>query len=71
MLDEGIVILDNGVYKIWFVCNYLVYYLNMLFFDNVLVFMGVGLLLVIVVKLVKFDVLVFSVCGDGGFMMNS
>lgn len=71
MFDNGIVMLDNGVYKIWFVWNYFVYYLNILFLDNVLVLMGVGLLLVIVVKLVKFDVFVVSVCGDGGFMMNS
>lgn len=71
MFDNGIVIFDNGIYKIWFVRNYFVYYFNMLFLDNVLVLMGVGLFFVIVVKLVKFDVLVLVVCGDGGFMMNS
>lgn len=71
MFEYGVVVLDNGIYKIWFVWNYFVYVFNILLFDNVFVFMGVGLFLVMVVKLVNFDELVMVVCGDGGFMMNS
>lgn len=70
MFDDGIVLLDNGLYKVWFVCNYWVVRFNILLLDNVLVIMGVGLLVVINVKLDFFERKVLVVCGDGGFMMN-
>jgi len=71
MPDEGIVTLDNGVYKIWFARNYPAYHPNTLLLDNALASMGAGLPSAIAAKLVKPDVPVLSVCGDGGFMMNS
>ncbi len=71
MPDDGIVTLDNGVYKIWFARNYPAYAPNTLLLDNALASMGAGLPSAIGAKLVHPDVPVVSVCGDGGFMMNS
>ena len=71
MPDEGIVTLDNGVYKIWFARNYPAYHPNTLLLDNALASMGAGLPSAIAAKLVNPDKPVISVCGDGGFMMIS
>lgn len=71
MPEDGIVTLDNGVYKIWFARNYPAYHPNTLLLDNALATMGAGLPSAIAAKLVNPDVPVLSVCGDGGFMMNS
>ncbi|MCW8090764.1 acetolactate synthase large subunit [Alteromonas sp. ASW11-130] len=71
MPPEGIVTLDNGVYKIWFARNYPAYEPNTLLLDNALASMGAGLPSAIAAKLVNPNVPVLSVCGDGGFMMNS
>ncbi|MCW8109184.1 acetolactate synthase large subunit [Alteromonas ponticola] len=71
MPKEGIVTLDNGVYKIWFARNYPAYQPNTLLLDNALASMGAGLPSAIAAKLVNPEVPVLSVCGDGGFMMNS
>ena len=71
MPDDGIVTLDNGVYKIWFARNYPTYQPNTLLLDNALATMGAGLPSAIGAKIVKPDKKVLSVCGDGGFMMNS
>jgi len=69
--DDGIVTLDNGVYKIWFARNYPCYQPNTLLLDNALATMGAGLPSAIAAKLINPDKKVVSVCGDGGFMMNS
>jgi acetolactate synthase I/II/III large subunit len=69
--DDGIVTLDNGVYKIWFARNYKCYQHNTLLLDNALATMGAGLPSAILAKLINPDKKVISVCGDGGFMMNS
>lgn len=71
MPEDGIVTLDNGVYKIWFARNYPAYMPNTLLLDNALASMGAGLPSAIAAKLVNNDCKVLSVCGDGGFMMNS
>lgn len=71
MPEDGIVTLDNGVYKIWFARNYPAYHPNTLLLDNALASMGAGLPSAIAAKLVNPDKPVMSVCGDGGFMMNS
>lgn len=71
MPDDGIVTLDNGVYKIWFARNYPAYQPNTLLLDNALATMGAGLPSAIGAKIVKPDKKVLTVCGDGGFMMNS
>ncbi|KAA3605852.1 MAG: acetolactate synthase large subunit [Calditrichaeota bacterium] len=69
--EDGIVTLDNGVYKIWFARNYKCYQPNTLLLDNALATMGAGLPSAIAAKLINPDKKVISVCGDGGFMMNS
>jgi len=69
--DDGILTLDNGVYKIWFARNYTCYQPNTLLLDNALASMGAGLPSAMLAKLINPDKKVISVCGDGGFMMNS
>jgi len=69
--DDGIVTLDNGVYKIWFARNYKCYQPNTLLLDNALATMGAGLASAMCAKLIYPNKKVISVCGDGGFMMNS
>ncbi|MCC2617967.1 acetolactate synthase large subunit [Aestuariibacter halophilus] len=71
MPKDGIVTLDNGVYKIWFARNYPAYFPNTLLLDNALATMGAGLPSAMAAKLVYPDKPVITVCGDGGFMMNS
>jgi acetolactate synthase-1/2/3 large subunit len=68
---DGIVTLDNGIYKIWFARNYKVYEPNTLLLDNALASMGAGLPSAIATKIVYPEKKVLVVCGDGGFMMNS
>jgi len=69
--DDGIVTLDNGMFKIWFARNYRAYLPNTLLLDNALATMGAGLSSAIAAKLVYPQKKVIAVCGDGGFMMNS
>lgn len=71
MPEEGIVTLDNGVYKIWFARNYPAALPNTLLLDNALATMGAGLPSAMAAKMVHPDRPVITVCGDGGFMMNS
>lgn len=71
MPDNGIVALDNGVYKIWFARNYKAKLPNTVLLDNALATMGAGLPSAMAAKLVFPDRPVIAVCGDGGFMMNS
>lgn len=69
--DRDIVTLDNGVYKIWFSRNYKCSLPNTMLLDNALATMGAGLPSAIAAKMVYPHKRVVSVCGDGGFMMNS
>jgi acetolactate synthase-1/2/3 large subunit len=71
MPDNGIVCLDNGMYKIWFARNYRTHVANTLLLDNALATMGAGLPSAIMAALLYPDRRVMAVCGDGGFMMNS
>ena len=71
MPEDGIVTLDNGMYKIWFARNYPASQPNTLLLDNALGTMGAGLPSAITARLVHPERRVLSVCGDGGFMMNS
>lgn len=68
---DGIVTLDNGVYKIWFARNYPAAFPNSLLLDNALATMGAGLPSAMAAKMVFPNTSVIAVCGDGGFMMNS
>lgn len=71
MPDDGIIALDNGVYKIWFARNYPARQPNTVLLDNALASMGAGLPSAIAAKMVYPDRRVMAICGDGGFMMNS
>ncbi len=71
MPEDGIVCLDNGMYKIWFARNYRTHEANTLLLDNALATMGAGLPSAIMAALLHPDRRVMAVCGDGGFMMNS
>ncbi len=71
MPDDGVIALDNGVYKIWFARNYLTRQPNTVLLDNALATMGAGLPSAMTVALLYRDRKVMAICGDGGFMMNS
>jgi acetolactate synthase I/II/III large subunit len=71
MPEDGIVCLDNGMYKIWFARNYRTSVANTLLLDNALATMGAGLPSAIAAKCLNPGKRVLAVCGDGGFMMNS
>jgi len=69
--NEGILTLDNGMYKIWFARHYETYTENTLLLDNALATMGAGLPSAIGAKTVHPEKQVVTIVGDGGFMMNS
>lgn len=71
MPADGIISLDNGLFKIWFARNYKAYEPNTVLLDNALATMGAGLPAAIAAKMVYPDRQVLAICGDGGFMMNS
>ena len=71
MPSDGIIALDNGVYKIWFARNYLAHAPNTVLLDNALATMGAGLPSAMASAMVYPDRKVMAICGDGGFMMNS
>jgi acetolactate synthase I/II/III large subunit len=71
MPEDGIVCLDNGMYKIWFARNYRTHVANTLLLDNALATMGAGLPSAIMAAMLNPGRRVLAVCGDGGFMMNS
>jgi acetolactate synthase-1/2/3 large subunit len=71
MPEDGIVCLDNGMYKIWFARNYRTHVANTLLLDNALATMGAGLPSAMMAAMLFPKRRVLAVCGDGGFMMNS
>ncbi|MFS0736224.1 acetolactate synthase large subunit [Sphingomonas sp. 1P06PA] len=71
MPADGIICLDNGVYKIWFARNYAARQQNTVLLDNALATMGAGLPSAMASAMVYPDRKVMAICGDGGFMMNS
>ena len=71
MPENGIVCLDNGMYKIWFARNYRTKVANTLLLDNALATMGAGLPSAMMAAILYPERRVMAVCGDGGFMMNS
>ena len=71
MPSNGIIALDNGVYKIWFARNYKAYESNTVLLDNALATMGAGLPSAMGAHMVFPERKVMAICGDGGFMMNA
>ncbi|OYY91986.1 MAG: acetolactate synthase large subunit [Sphingomonas sp. 28-66-16] len=71
MPNDGIICLDNGVYKIWFARNYPAREQNTVLLDNALATMGAGLPSAMASAMVYPGRKVMAICGDGGFMMNS
>ena len=71
MPSDGIIALDNGVYKIWFARNYKAHQPNTVLLDNALASMGAGLPSAMAARIVHPNRRVMAICGDGGFMMNS
>jgi len=69
--DDGIIALDNGIYKIWFARNYRSSQANTVLLDNALATMGAGLPSAMMASILNPDKSVVAICGDGGFMMNS
>ena len=71
MPPDGIVALDNGMYKLWFARNYRAREPNTLLLDNALATMGAGLPSAMAAKMIYPERQVMAVCGDGGFLMNA
>ncbi len=71
MPEDGVICLDNGVYKIWFARGYSAYLPNTVLLDNALATMGAGLPSAMMSAMLYPDRKVMAICGDGGFMMNS
>ena len=71
MPEDGIIALDNGMYKIWFARNYAAYQPNTVLLDNALASMGAGLPSAMTASLLFPQRKVVAVCGDGGFLMSS
>lgn len=71
MPDDGIIALDNGIYKLWFARNYRTKKPNSILLDNALATMGAGLPSAMEAARLNPTKKVMAICGDGGFMMNS
>lgn len=71
MPDDGIICLDNGMYKLWFARYYKARQSNTVLLDNALASMGAGLPSAMGAKMVYPNCPVMAICGDGGFMMNA
>lgn len=71
MPADGVIALDNGIYKIWFARNYLTKQPNTVLLDNALATMGAGLSSAMMAAMLYPERRVMAICGDGGFMMNS
>ncbi|MGF1448435.1 MAG: acetolactate synthase large subunit [Opitutales bacterium] len=71
MPSDGIIALDNGIYKVWFARNYPAHEANTVLLDNALATMGAGLPSAMAAKFFHPEKKVLAICGDGGFMMNS
>lgn len=70
MPTDGILALDNGMYKIWVARNYVCREQNSVLLDNALATMGAGLPSGIAAKMLYPDKKVLVVSGDGGIMMS-
>jgi len=71
MPNDGMICLDNGMYKIWYARYYKARESNTILLDNALASMGAGLPSAMGAKMVHPGRKVMAICGDGGFMMNA
>jgi len=69
--EDDIVVMDNGVYKLWFSRLYKTFKPNTFLVDNALATMGAGLPAAMAAKMLNPGLRVLAVVGDGGFMMNA
>ncbi len=67
---DDILVLDNGIYKMWFSRHYRTYDIGTFLVDNALAAMGGGIPIALAAKLVHPHKKVLAVVGDGGFMMS-
>lgn len=70
MPRDGVLSLDNGMYKLWISRNYPAYEQNTVLLDNAFATMGAGLGAGMAAKLIQPDTKVAVIAGDGGFLMN-
>lgn len=70
MPEDGIIALDNGMYKVWFTSIYRTHVANTVLLDNALATMGAGLPSAMAAAMVHPERRVMAICGDGGFLMN-
>lgn len=68
--NDGILALDNGMYKLWIARNFISKEPNNILLDNTLATMGAGLPSGIALKILHPKKKVIVVAGDGGIMMN-
>lgn len=68
--EDGMLALDNGMYKIWVARNFASRQQNSVLLDNALATMGAGLSSGIASKILYPEKKVLVVSGDGGIMMN-
>ncbi len=68
--DDGVLALDNGMYKLWIARNFPAAEPNTVLLDNALATMGAGLSIGIAAKLLYPQRKVVVIAGDGGIMMN-
>ncbi len=68
--EDGILALDNGMFKLWVARNFPAAGQNTVLLDNAFATMGAGLPIGIAAKLIYPERRVVVVAGDGGFMMN-
>lgn len=69
--EDDIVVMDNGIYKLWFSRLYKTFKSNTFLVDNALATMGAGLPAAMAAKMLNPGLRVLAVVGDGGFMMNA
>src|SRR5262249_57650347 len=70
MPDDGIICLDNGMYKIWFARNYRTHIANTILLDNALATMGAGLASAMMAALLYPDRPVLALSSPRPFHLN-
>jgi len=69
--NDGILTLDNGMYKLWVARHFTAREQNTVLLDNALATMGAGLPAAIGAKILYPEKTVIALVGDGGLMMSS